>query len=107
MTRRRLTLLMYHSVVEAEDHRTRYHRSLSRFRQDLDWLQLKGYETILFTDLDSGADLPKKPVIITFDDASKSWRTLVLAELVSRNMKAEFFSSRAGATHPTKSLART
>jgi len=86
-----LILLMYHSVVEAEDDRTRYRRSLARFREDLDWLQSEGYETIRFADLDSGRGLPEKPVIITFDDASKSWRTLVLDELLRRGMRAEFF----------------
>jgi len=88
---RRLTLLMYHSIVRTEDACTRYRRSLSSFHDDLDWLQSEGYETMLLAELDERAVVPDRPVIITFDDGSKSCRTLALAELMARKMKAEFF----------------
>jgi peptidoglycan/xylan/chitin deacetylase (PgdA/CDA1 family) len=65
------------------------------FVAQLDWLVANGYTTILPGDLaahwDYGAPLPPKPVIITFDDGSRSWTTRVMPALRERGMVAEFY----------------
>jgi peptidoglycan/xylan/chitin deacetylase (PgdA/CDA1 family) len=61
----------------------------------LDWLKAHGYTTILPRDLaahwDSGKPLPKRPIILTFDDGFSNWRTFVLPQLQKRKMVAEFY----------------
>src|SRR3954452_4708079 len=61
----------------------------------LDWLVAHGYTTILPRDLaahwDRGTQLPKRPVIITFDDGFHSWMTTVLPLLRQRHQVAEFY----------------
>ena len=65
------------------------------FEAQLDWLQANGYTTILPRDLaahwDTGARLPRRPVILAFDDGSKSWIRKVLPALKKRGMVAEFY----------------
>jgi peptidoglycan/xylan/chitin deacetylase (PgdA/CDA1 family) len=65
------------------------------FVAQLDWLVANGYTTILPGDLaahwDHGMPLPLKPVIITFDDGSRSWTKRVMQDLRSRGMVAEFY----------------
>jgi peptidoglycan/xylan/chitin deacetylase (PgdA/CDA1 family) len=65
------------------------------FVAQLDWLAANGYTTILPGDLaahwDHGTPLPAKPVIITFDDGSRSWTKRVLPNLRKRGMVAEFY----------------
>ncbi|HEY7937147.1 MAG TPA: polysaccharide deacetylase family protein [Candidatus Limnocylindrales bacterium] len=65
------------------------------FAAQLDWLAANGYTTILPRDLaahwDNGAQLPAKPVILTFDDGWRDWVTTVLPMLQARGMRAEFY----------------
>jgi peptidoglycan/xylan/chitin deacetylase (PgdA/CDA1 family) len=65
------------------------------FVAQLDWLAANGYKTILPGDLaahwDQGKPLPAKPVIITFDDGSRSWTKRVMQALQARGMVAEFY----------------
>jgi peptidoglycan/xylan/chitin deacetylase (PgdA/CDA1 family) len=65
------------------------------FVAQLDWLAANGYTTILPGDLashwDHGTPLPPKPVIITFDDGSRSWTKRVMQALQKRGMVAEFY----------------
>jgi peptidoglycan/xylan/chitin deacetylase (PgdA/CDA1 family) len=65
------------------------------FVAQLDWLVANGYTTILPGDLashwDHGTPLPLKPVIITFDDGSRSWTKRVMQALQQRGMVAEFY----------------
>jgi peptidoglycan/xylan/chitin deacetylase (PgdA/CDA1 family) len=61
----------------------------------LDWLDANGYTTILPRDLaahwDKGAKLPKKPVILTFDDGTADWAKTVEPLLRRHGMVAEFY----------------
>jgi peptidoglycan/xylan/chitin deacetylase (PgdA/CDA1 family) len=73
----------------------RYDALPKAFLAQLDWLAANGYTTILPGDLaahwDHGKPLPAKPVIITFDDGSRSWTKRVLPALRKRGMVAEFY----------------
>ena len=65
------------------------------FEAQLDWLVARGYTTILPRDLaaawDTGAQLPERPVIITFDDGTHDWASTVLPLLRERGMVAQFY----------------
>ncbi|MBN1679550.1 MAG: polysaccharide deacetylase family protein [Anaerolineae bacterium] len=77
-TRRRIRvpILMYHYISVPPDDADRYRLDLSvtpdHFADQLAWLQAEGYTTITLADLvlalDNGNPLPRKPVVLTFDD---------------------------------------
>ncbi len=81
-SKRKHTFLAYDSLPTA-------------FEAQLDWLKAHGYTTILPRDLaahwDRGARLPRRPVILAFDDGSKTWLRKVLPALKARGMVAEFY----------------
>jgi peptidoglycan/xylan/chitin deacetylase (PgdA/CDA1 family) len=78
-----------------QEHFLRYDALPKAFVAQLDWLAANGYTTILPGDLarhwDHGTPLPPKPVIITFDDGSRSWTKRVMQALQERGMVAEFY----------------
>ena len=65
------------------------------FVAQLDWLVSERVHDDPSGDLaahwDDGKPLPPKPVIITFDDGSRSWTKRVMPELRERGMVAEFY----------------
>jgi len=71
-----LPILMYHHIQTESLVLSRLTVSLRSFKRQISWLSQKGYETISLERLGSfiqGQDtLPKKPVIITFDDGYQS-----------------------------------
>jgi peptidoglycan/xylan/chitin deacetylase (PgdA/CDA1 family) len=78
-----------------QKHFLQYDALPKAFVAQLDWLAANGYTTILPRDLanhwDHGVPLPLKPVIITFDDGSRSWTKRVMQALQQRGMVAEFY----------------
>ena len=78
-----------------QKHFLQYDALPKAFVAQLDWLAANGYTTILPGDLaahwDHGTPLPLKPVIITFDDGSRSWTKRVMQALQERGMVAEFY----------------
>lgn len=69
---RRLPVLMYHHVVEDGQECNSMTVTVSRLREDLQWLADNGYTTVLPRELAAGDPLPEKPVLITFDDGYRS-----------------------------------
>lgn len=72
----KVNVLMFHHIETAEEAKPRNEGSLAVdpgwFRKDMEYLKTKGYNVIKMNDLISffnGASLPKKSVLITFDDA--------------------------------------
>lgn len=65
------------------------------FAEQLDWLDENGYTTILPRDLaahwDKGTPLPKKPIILTFDDGTADWADTIGPLLREHDMVAEFY----------------
>ena len=69
----RVPILMYHSILrDSARQGGKYVISPAVLAADLDALQEKGYTAVTVSDLlayvQDGADLPEKPVMITFDD---------------------------------------
>lgn len=67
-----LPIIMYHGLLKEEKRQGQYVISPDLFEQDLRYLQENGYTTIVVADLIAyvreGKNLPKKPVMLTFDD---------------------------------------
>lgn len=68
----KLPVLMYHHVVEDGQECNDMTITVSRLREDLQWLKDNGYTTILPRELAAGDPLPSKPVLVTFDDGYRS-----------------------------------
>jgi peptidoglycan/xylan/chitin deacetylase (PgdA/CDA1 family) len=74
-----------------------YLRSQSLFEREMAHLATNGYTTISLYQLreyivsNNPATLPKKPVIITFDDGSSDWFDIVYPVLSKHKFKATFF----------------
>ncbi len=86
-----LPVLMYHDLCQDTETPGRYAVTASRFRQDMEWLRDNGYTPMTAADLvaaKQAGSLPKKPVMITFDDGYKSNYTIAMPILQDTGMKA-------------------
>lgn len=67
-----LPIIMYHSVLKDEQRLGKYVVSPETVEDDMRYLRGRGYGTVTVQDLlnyvDRGTPLPKKPVMLTFDD---------------------------------------
>ena len=63
-------ILMYHSILKSR--KGEYILSPDSLKNDLVWLKDHGYQSVFVSELidfcEGRADLPKKPIVITFDD---------------------------------------
>ena len=63
-------IIMYHSILKSR--KGEYIVSPDDLKSDLIWLKSHGYESVFVSDLinfcEGTKDLPKKPIVITFDD---------------------------------------
>ncbi len=90
---RGLPVLMYHKIAErGPDGLT---VTTDQFDLQLMYMKEKGYRTITFAQLKEmmsmDAKLPKKTVIITFDDAYRNFRELALPLLTKYQFRATVF----------------
>jgi peptidoglycan/xylan/chitin deacetylase (PgdA/CDA1 family) len=85
-------ILMYHSVSGEGDALTVTPQELDG---QLDYLQSAGFNTVTLRDVidaqDGNGKLPRRPVVLTFDDGYVDAKTEVLPRLVQRGQKATFF----------------
>jgi peptidoglycan/xylan/chitin deacetylase (PgdA/CDA1 family) len=91
-----LPILMYHEIIAGENTNSEYYEiSLRQFQQQLDQLQCWGFTVItlgqLVRVLDGKENGPARPVVITFDDAYRSFLELALPELRHRDLTATLF----------------
>ncbi len=90
---------MYHYVSDPPADADVYRRDLSvlpdRFGAHLDYLLANGYSVITLDELlyalAQGRELPKKPVILTFDDGYEDNYTEAFPRLRDRGLVAHFF----------------
>lgn len=87
-----LPIIMYHSILRDTARAGDYVVSPDALASDLDYLKSNGYETVTISDLiryvDGLADLPEKPVMITFDDGHFNNYLYAYPLLKERNMTA-------------------
>lgn len=67
-----LPIVMYHSMLKDKKLQGEFVIGPDQFEEDLKTIKEKGYQTIVMADLidyvENGAPLPKKPIMLTFDD---------------------------------------
>lgn len=83
-----LYILMYHSVLPDGSPSGEWSVNLSKFRRDMQWLTDHGYTTVLPSELAEGMPLPKKAVLITFDDGYADNYRLAFPVLLEYGHKA-------------------
>ena len=83
-------ILMYHRIADIPGDRNAL--PPNKFRDQLDYLVLNGFHTITPDDLlnyyQKNVPLPKKPILLTFDDGYTDNYTTALPLLKERNMSA-------------------
>jgi peptidoglycan/xylan/chitin deacetylase (PgdA/CDA1 family) len=88
----RVPVIMYHHMLKDTSKLGRYTISPAMFESDLRYLKEHGYESItvgqLIDHAETGAPLPEKPVLITFDDGYESFYTYAWPLLKQYGFKA-------------------
>ncbi len=110
LRRMRVPILMYHYVgtlpQDADIYRTDLTVDPGAFREQLNWLRAAGYTTIslyeLYNALMTGAALPHRPVVLTFDDGYSDHYTTVYPLLQEFGFTGTFFiiTGRADSNAP-------
>lgn len=87
----KLPILMYHNLSKNQKSLSKYTISPTEFENDMKYIQENGYTTVNLQELiafTEGANLPEKPIIITFDDGYESVYEYAYPILRERNMHA-------------------
>lgn len=95
-----IPILMYHHLQtlapDASETLRTWTVSPEQFAAQLDYLQTRGFHTVTFKQLldffETGAPLPSKPIVLTFDDAWIDAYTVAFSELRKRGMVGVFFT---------------
>ncbi len=89
---RTVPIIMYHSILKDPARTGEYVASPEALRGDLEYLKSHGYEAVFVRELidftKNGAPLPKKPVVITFDDGFLNNMAYALPLIREYSMKA-------------------
>ncbi|WP_018479419.1 polysaccharide deacetylase family protein [Pontibacter roseus] len=99
LARRQVPILCYHQVRDWREKDSKsakdYIVPVERFREQMQMLADSGYQTVLpeqlLAYLTTGAPLPKKPVMLTFDDTNLDQYTVAAPELETHGFKGVFF----------------
>ena len=87
-----LPILMYHGITEDPSRIGTFVISSKMLEEDLAYIQKEGYQTVTMDDViryvKNGAELPKKPIILTFDDGYYNNYCYAYPLLKKYNMKA-------------------
>lgn len=83
-----MPVLMYHHLVPDGEECNSMTVTPGKFEQDILYILKKGYTPVLPRDLASGEPLPKKPILITFDDGYVSNYELLFPVLQKHQVKA-------------------
>lgn len=100
--------LMYHHVQSAETSKAKGQTGLSVytdvFKNQMDYLKAKGYSVISMADLTNFFDnqglLPKKPLLLTFDDAYSDFYSDIFPILQANGYKATVFTPTGLVNNP-------
>ena len=85
-------IIMYHLITEKPKYIGKYGVTPTDVEKDLLYLKENGYTTVVMQDLinfvEKGKRLPKKPIVLTFDDGNTSDYTYLFPLLQKHKMKA-------------------
>lgn len=106
-----LPIIMYHGIHSTRSDTGAYIIPVDMLESDLRYLQENGYTAVLMRDLvdyiNDGTELPKKPVMLTFDDGQLNNMAYAVPLLEKYGMKAIFsvvgeFTEKASETSDHK-----
>lgn len=87
-----LPVIMYHQISTKSGRTGKFVITVQQLESDFKHIKQAGYEAITMKDLlnhiENGASLPKKPIMITFDDGYETFYTIVLPLLQKYDLKA-------------------
>lgn len=87
----KLPVLMYHNVTANENESKGLTISAQLLEEHFSHLRDEGYKPLMLEDLEGKAKIPKKSVLITFDDVAESQLTYAVPLLEKYGLRAVFF----------------
>ncbi len=88
----KLPIIMYHSISENNENKSKYIVSPRLLEKDMKYIRSEGYTPVFMKDViafsEGRKNLPKKPIVITFDDGYYNNYHYVFPLLKKYNMKA-------------------
>ncbi len=89
-------ILMYHQVTPRPDPAFRkYAITPEAFREQMEWLKIGGYSALslkaLYENRVEHAPLPRRPVVITFDDGFEDCMEFAVPTLIENHFTATFY----------------
>lgn len=87
----KLPILMYHNVCQSDSDCNKLTVSVQNLERQFQYLIEKGYKTFHFSELNKMKAIPKKSIILTFDDVTENQLIYALPLLEKFKLKASFF----------------
>ena len=87
----KLPILMYHNVCQSESESKGLCISKLRLEEQFAYLYQEGFTTFHFSELNKLTTIPKKSIVITFDDITENQLIFAIPLLEKYNLKASFF----------------
>jgi peptidoglycan/xylan/chitin deacetylase (PgdA/CDA1 family) len=82
---------MYHNVCQSENESNGLTISVLNLEKQFQYLKDNNYSTFHFEELEKMKSIPKKSIVLTFDDVTENQYLYVLPLLEKFNLKASFF----------------
>lgn len=87
----RLPVLMYHNVSEHNYESNGLTISLKKLEEQFQYLSKKGYTSFHLSELENKKIIPKKSIVITFDDVTENQHLHAIPLLQKYHLKATFY----------------
>ncbi|WP_316634124.1 polysaccharide deacetylase family protein [uncultured Flavobacterium sp.] len=87
----KLPILMYHNVCQSDSDSNKLTVSVQNLERQFQYLIDNGYKTFHFEELDRMGTIPKKSIVLTFDDVTENQLIYALPLLEKFKLKASFF----------------
>lgn len=87
----RLPILMYHNISNDERNCSGLTIAVSKLEHQFHYLAENNYTSFHLSELENKKELPKKSVVITFDDVTENQLLYAVPLLEKYNLKATFF----------------
>ncbi|MBF7093135.1 polysaccharide deacetylase family protein [Flavobacterium sp. ALJ2] len=87
----RLPILMYHNICESENETNNLTISVQKLEEQFQYLKDNNYQTYHFEELAKMKSIPKRSIVLTFDDVTENQLTYAVPLLDKFNLKASFF----------------
>lgn len=87
----KLPVLMYHNVCQSESQINSLTISIENLEKQFQYLSDNNYQTFHFAELEHRSSIPKKSIILTFDDVTENQFLFAVPLLEKYNLKATFF----------------